>query len=70
MKDFILGAVAVLLFTAAISYAVIVAYPNQQCAHVESILQAKQENPDLYPGLTITPILEEACPAIRENLGL
>lgn len=70
MKKIITSAVVIIFFTGVMAYGVLVSYPNEQCGRIESWLQEKQENPDVYPGLTLTEELDKACPQIQENLGL
>lgn len=70
MKNFLMGAFAIIFVGAVMGYATLVAYPNEQCGRIESLLKEKQENLRMYPGLTLTTDLKEACPSIESNLAL
>ena len=69
MKNFLVGAFAVVFFSAIMGYGILVAYPNEQCGRIESWFKEKQENPEMYPGLQLTASLKESCPSIESNLA-
>ena len=69
MKTIILGAVVLAMWVGVFAY-LPTAYVNERCGQIESWFAEKQENPELYPGLTLTADLKEACPSIESNLSM